>query len=82
MYQNRNQPQKLGLVFFYKKEYFVNKFLNLVCGMKSKSRKTHGFNSPDWQETRYDIDTSVNPKIDGSMIDMHKVKDRSFDAIY
>lgn len=57
-------------------------FLHVGCGMKSKAQTTLGFNSSKWQETRYDIDSSVNPEIEGSMIDMHKVKDRSFDAIY
>ena len=62
--------------------YIIRKLLHVGCGMKSKSQTTRGFNSPDWKETRYDIDPSVNPDIKGSMIDMYKVKDSSFDAIY
>lgn len=57
-------------------------FLHVGCGAKRKDRTTAAFNSPDWQELRFDIDESVNPDITGTMTDMSGVADASVDAIY
>lgn len=57
-------------------------FLHVGCGAKRKDQTTAAFNSPDWQELRFDIDESVNPDITGTMTDMSGVADASVDAIY
>ncbi len=45
-------------------------FLHVGCGPKRKDQTTPGFNRPDWQEIRFDIDASVQPDITGTMLDM------------
>lgn len=57
-------------------------FLHVGCGMKRKNRTTAGFNTPDWQEYRLDIDPAFNPDIVGSITDMSAVADNSMDALY
>ena len=57
-------------------------FLHIGCGQKTKENTTRGFNSIDWKEVRYDIDSNVNPDIIGSMTDLSEIKDRSIDAIF
>lgn len=57
-------------------------FLHVGCGMKRKDRTTHGFNRPEWQEFRLDIDAEVEPDIVGTMTDMTAVGDNSMDALY
>ena len=58
------------------------KFLHVGCGPKTKTSTTRGFNSPDWEEIRFDIDEKVNPDIIGTMTDMSSVEPGSVDAIY
>ncbi|MEO5344101.1 MAG: hypothetical protein H7842_12335, partial [Gammaproteobacteria bacterium SHHR-1] len=57
-------------------------FLHIGCGPKRKDKTTQGFNTPQWQEVRFDIDESVNPDIVGTMLDMSAVASESVDAIY
>ena len=49
------------------------KFLHVGCGPKTKTSTTRGFNSPDWEEIRFDIDEKVSPDIIGTMTDMSSV---------
>ena len=58
------------------------KFLHVGCGNKTKTSTTPAFNSPEWQEIRFDIDEKVNPDIVGTMTDMNSVATGSVDAIY
>ena len=57
-------------------------FLHVGCGPKRKDRTTAGFNSPDWNELRLDIDPAVQPDIVGTMTDMQAVADQSVDAVF
>lgn len=57
-------------------------FLHVGCGPKRKDRTTAGFNTPEWQELRLDIDESVHPDIIGSMTAMPAVTDASVDAVF
>jgi len=50
------------------------KFLHVGCGPKTKTSTTRGFNSPDWEEIRFDIDEKVSPDIIGTMTDMSSVE--------
>ncbi|KJV09997.1 SAM-dependent methyltransferase [Elstera litoralis] len=58
------------------------KFIHVGCGPKRKDRTTPGFNTPDWQEVRFDIDASVQPDITGTMTDMSAVPSGSMDALF
>jgi hypothetical protein len=60
----------------------MSKLLHIGCGPKRKDRTTRGFNSPDWQEIRLDIDPSVQPDVIGTMTDMRAVASMSVDAIF
>ena len=57
-------------------------FLHVGCGPKSKDGTTRGFNTPEWNELRFDIDENANPDIQGTMLDMSGVASNSVDAIY
>lgn len=57
-------------------------FLHVGCGHKRKDRTTIGFNTPEWQELRLDIDKGVTPDIVGTMTDMSAVRDSSVDAVF
>ena len=57
-------------------------FLHIGCGQKRKNQTTPGFNSPDWQEIRFDIDPAVAPDIHGTMLDMSAVQSSSMDALF
>ena len=57
-------------------------FLHVGCGPKRKDQTTPGFNRPDWQEIRFDIDASVQPDITGTMLDMSGVASGSVDALF
>lgn len=56
--------------------------LHVGCGPKYKDRTTAGFNTPEWQEIRLDIDPAVKPNVIGSMTDMSAVASASVDAIF
>ncbi len=58
------------------------KFLHVGCGRKNKAFTTPAFNTPEWQEIRFDIDETVNPDIIGTMTEMSSVKSGTVDAIY
>lgn len=60
----------------------MKKFLHIGCGPKYKEQTTLGFNKPEWQEIRFDIDESVKPDVMGTMTDMKAIDDNSFDAIF
>ena len=56
-------------------------FLHVGCGHENKS-KLKGFNNDNWKEIRFDINKEVNPDIEGTLLDMNQVPDKSVDAIY
>lgn len=58
------------------------KFLHVGCGLKRKHQTTQGFNRAEWEEVRFDIDTSVGPDITGSMTDLSAVETGSMNAIF
>ncbi|CAN1510848.1 AdoMet_MTases domain containing protein [Burkholderiaceae bacterium] len=55
------------------------KLLNVGCGPKGRAHGFAGFEA--WQEVRFDIDTSVEPDVVGTMTDMSAVPSGSVDAI-
>lgn len=57
-------------------------FLHVGCGPKRKPQTTPGFNTPEWNEIRFDIDPSVHPDIVGTMTDMSAVPTGHVDAIF
>jgi predicted SAM-dependent methyltransferase len=57
-------------------------FLHVGCGSKYKNATTRGFNTPQWNELRLDIDPKVKPDVVGSITHMQTVKTASIDAIY
>ena len=57
-------------------------FLHVGCGGKRKDMTTRGFNTPEWNELRLDINAAVEPDIVGSMLDMRAVGDASVDAVF
>lgn len=56
--------------------------LHVGCGPKRKAQTTAGFQGPEWEELRLDIDPAVGPDIVGTMTDMSAVADASVDALY
>ena len=58
------------------------RFLHVGCGAKTKVSTTKGFNSPDWEEIRFDIDEKVKPDVIGTMTDMANIDSKSVNAIY
>lgn len=52
------------------------------CGPKRKAQTTAGFNTPDWEEVRLDIDPGVQPDVIGTMTDMSAVETGSMDAVF
>ena len=56
--------------------------LHVGCGPKHKDQTTRGFNTPQWDELRLDIDPSVSPDIIGTMTDMNAVQSASVDAVF
>ncbi len=56
-------------------------FLHVGCGQARKDRTTRGFNTPEWNELRLDIDPQVKPDIVGTMLNMSAVGDQSVDAV-
>lgn len=60
----------------------MKKFLHVGCGSKFKDQTTRGFNTPQWEELRLDIDASVQPDLIGTMTDMKAVADASVDAVF
>lgn len=58
------------------------RFLHVGCGHNRKDKTTRGFNTPHWQELRFDIDIAVQPDLVGTMQNMSAVADASVEAIY
>ena len=58
------------------------KFLHVGCGQKKKHQTTKGFNTPAWEEVRFDIDEGVNPDLIGTILDMNSVATGTMDAVY
>lgn len=56
--------------------------LHVGCGPKRKDQTTRGFNNPEWQEIRLDIDPKASPDVIGSMTDMSAVATGSIQAIF
>jgi SAM-dependent methyltransferase len=57
-------------------------FLHVGCGQKRKTQTTKAFNTADWKEIRFDIDSAVEPDIIGTMTELSAIPDYSFDALY
>jgi len=60
----------------------MKRLLHVGCGSCRKDSTTRAFNTPEWQETRLDIDSAVEPDIVGSITDMLAVADESMDAVF
>ncbi|NTU45568.1 MAG: class I SAM-dependent methyltransferase [Chlorobiaceae bacterium] len=60
----------------------MKRFLHVGCGPRKKSQTTRGFNTPEWSELRFDIDSAVSPDIIGTMTDMSAVESASVDAVF
>jgi len=58
------------------------RFLHVGCGPARKAQTTSGFNRPEWDEVRLDIDPRVEPDILGSLTDLSAVADGSMDALF
>lgn len=56
--------------------------LHVGSGEKRKDRTTRGFNTPEWEELRLDINPEVEPDIVGTMTAMSAVPDQSVDAVF
>ena len=60
----------------------MNTFIHVGCGPKRKQQTTRGFNTPEWNEVRFDIDPSAQPDLQGTMTDMAAVATGSMSALY
>jgi SAM-dependent methyltransferase len=60
----------------------MQRFLHVGCGQNNKTKNTIGFNTPDWEEIRLDINPDVQPDIIGTMTDMKAVAEASVDTIF
>lgn len=58
------------------------KFLHIGCGSKNKNQTTKTFALEIWDEIRFDIDSSVDPDIVGTMLDMTRVDSNSVDGVF
>ncbi|MDR2893651.1 MAG: methyltransferase domain-containing protein [Deltaproteobacteria bacterium] len=58
------------------------KVLHVGCGVHTPDKLHEHFRSPDWQETRLDINPAVKPDILASITDMSCIADNSYDALY
>jgi len=65
-----------------KPETYMKTFLHVGCGPKRKDQTTRGFNTPDWQEVRLDIDPAAQPDIVGTMLDMSAVASESVETLF
>lgn len=55
--------------------------LHVGCGPQN-SNSIKGFNNPEWEEIRLDIDPDMKPDVLGTLTDMNGVSRRSVDAVY
>ncbi len=60
----------------------ARRFLHVGCGPARKSHTTPAFNTPAWEELRFDIDPSAQPDVVGSMTDMSAVDTQTMDAVF
>lgn len=60
----------------------MNTFIHVGCGPKRQHQTTRGFNTPEWNEVRFDIDPSAQPDVQGTMTDMAAVATNSMNAVY
>lgn len=60
----------------------MKKFLHVGCGPQNQTSIQKGFNTPDWEEVRLDIDPDVNPDVVGTITDMERVASGSMDAVF
>lgn len=62
----------------------IKKLLHVGCGPKTKAETTFVYASDEWEETRLDIDETIEPKPDiiASMVNMEVIEDKSFDAVF
>jgi SAM-dependent methyltransferase len=60
----------------------MNRLLHVGCGQATKANTIAGLNNDMWQEVRFDIDPGCAPDIIGTIVDMSRVPDASFDAIF
>jgi predicted SAM-dependent methyltransferase len=59
------------------------KVLHVGCGPKSPEKLHMAFRQDGWREVRFDIDSSIQPDIVGSMVDMRdEIEDNAYDAIW
>jgi SAM-dependent methyltransferase len=63
-------------------ERVLPRFLHVGCGPKRKDSTTSGFNRPEWEEIRFDIDPAAHPDLLGSMTDLRPLTDESVDAVF
>jgi SAM-dependent methyltransferase len=56
--------------------------LNVGCGFPNTSRVPKYFQTPLWQEVRYDIDPQVQPHVVGSITDMSAIASGCIDALW
>ena len=59
----------------------MKNFLHVGCGPLNIS-DIQGFDKESWKEIRFDIDKSVEPDIEGTMLDMSQVESESVDAVF
>lgn len=57
-------------------------FLHVGCGSARQAHTTAGFNQPEWQEVRLDIDAGVQPDVVGTMTDMRAVATGTMSGIF
>lgn len=59
----------------------VRRVLHVGCG-KSRKQDLIGFNTPEWEEVRLDINPHMEPDIIGTITDMGGVEAESVDAVF
>lgn len=60
----------------------IRRVLNAGCGAYAPDRLHAAFRTLGWSETRLDIDSRAAPDIVGSITDLGKIDDATFDAIW
>jgi len=75
--QGFTPPLTLGWDFFIWRESHAYR-----CGSKRMPQTTCGLNTDEWQENRFDIDTSVSPDVTSTVTNMSAVASGSVDPIY
>ncbi len=60
----------------------MRRFLHVGCGPQNKASIGKGFNTPEWDEIRFDIDPDVKPDAIGTITNMSNIPTGSMDALY